>query len=76
MKYAKFQTIEQAEAYKIKLQAHHDHDETHKSGPRIVDCVLPTYDGQFALTLIDDDYPATTGEIVDSVNPPAIEGEI
>ena len=73
MKYVKFQTPEQAEAYRAELQAHHD--QTNSGGPRIVDCVLPTCDGMLALTLQDEDYPATDGEIVDSVEMPKVEGD-
>ena len=74
MKYVKFDTPEQAEEYRDKLQDHHD--ATHTDGPRIVDCVLPTYDGMYALTLLDDDYPDVgSGEIVDSVSPPVMEGD-
>jgi hypothetical protein len=73
MKFVKFATQEQAEGYRARLQAHHD--ATHTEGPRIVDCIVPTYDGIYALTLIDDDYPATDGEIVDSISPPVEEDE-
>jgi len=66
MKYVKFETAEQAEEYRVRLQAHHD--ETHQAGPRIVDCVLPTWDGKFALTLQDEGYPDVgAGEVVDTV---------
>jgi len=73
MKYVKYPTREAAEEYRVKLQAHHNSN--HTEGPRIVDCIVPTYDGYFALTLIDDDYPATDGEIVDSISPPVEEDE-
>ena len=73
MKYVKFATSEQAEEYRGRLQAHHD--TTHTEGPRIVDCILPTCDGMLALTLQDEDYPATDGEIVDSISPPVEEGD-
>lgn len=71
MKYVKFTTLEEAEEYKGKLQAHHD--ATPVEGPKVIDCVFVTYDGKYACTLIDDDYPETTGEIVDSVEPPVVE---
>jgi hypothetical protein len=74
MKYLKFETVEQAEEYRIKLQAHHD--ATHTEGLRIVDCIVPTWDGMFALTLLDDDYPATDGEAVESIEIPQIEEPI
>jgi hypothetical protein len=56
MRYVKYQTLEEAEAYREVLQARHD--ETHVPGtPKIIDCICPTYDGQFALTWQDDDGP-------------------
>jgi len=74
MKFVKFATQEQAEGYRARLQAHHDQVQ---EGPKII--ILPallTYDGYFALTLLDDAYPATDGEIVNTVEPPAEETEL
>lgn len=71
MKYIKFITQEDAEEYRIRLQAHHDAGiNKDQTKPKVIDCVFPTWDGKFALSLQDETWPETTGEIVDSVEPP------
>jgi len=77
MKYVKFAKEDQAEAYKVKLQAYHD--SIHTTGPRIIDCVVAVYDNTWACTLLDTDisYPDVgDGIIVDSLEPPIISEEI
>ena len=65
MRYVKFTTPEAADAYRAQLQAYHDQgcntDSTH---PKIVDCVCPTYDGQWACTLQDADQLASDPIVV------------
>ena len=56
MRFVKFATPEEAEEYRAKLQRHHD--ETHflrPENPRIIDVPCRTPDGQYALTLQNED---------------------
>ena len=74
MKYVKFDTLEAAMAYLPRLQDHHDETINLGLGPKIIDCIFPTYDGKFALSLQDDTYPDVgNGEVVDTVEPPVME---
>lgn len=71
MQYVKFNTIAEAETYKVELQAHHDATiNLDKTKPKVIDCVFPTWDGKFALSLQNGTWPETIGEIVNSVEPP------
>lgn len=71
MQYVKFLTMEEAEAYLPILQAHHDATINYdKMNPRIIDCIITTWDRKFSLTLVNGTWPETDGEIVDSIEPP------
>lgn len=74
MRYAKFNTREEAELKRPVLQAYHDKRDF--PGPHIVDCVVSVYDGTFALTLQEDDSIDLGGEVVESLEPPVVEGGI
>jgi len=67
MKYILFDSKEQAEEYRVKLQAHYDKTITDK---RVIACIFHTYENRPCLSIMTDDYPETTGEVVDSIDPP------
>jgi hypothetical protein len=74
MKYVKFETAETAEEYRVKLQAHHDATiNQDKTKPRVIDCIFMSYDNKFVLSLEDETWPETDGEIVDSIESPVVE---
>lgn len=66
--FAKYATEAQAEVVKVKLQAHHNG----RPGPHIVDLAVKTWDGKYALTLLDEDegFALEGGTFVESVEPP------
>ena len=66
MKYILFATREQAEEYRVKLQAHYDQAFTDR---KVIACIFTALDRP-CLSIATDDYPETTGEIVDSIDPP------
>ena len=66
MKYVKFTTEQEALDHMARLQAHHD--EEHTTGPRLIDTVIPSPDGQYATTLQDADCEAM------GLNDPSLEG--
>lgn len=72
-KYVIFPTEEEAEAYRVRLQAHHDagmNQDTTK--PKIIDCIIKTWRG-YALSLQFGTWPdVVSGIIVDSIEDPKI----
>ena len=71
-KYVKFSTMEAALAYLPILQAHVDANYQEAGKPKIHKGIVPTYDGKHAIPL-PATYPETTGEVVDSIEPPVVE---
>ena len=74
--FIKFNTEQEAEEYRKKLQAHHD--ATMRERPtKIEDHYFSTWDGKFALYLMDDSYPDVgSGEVVESVDRPKVEEQL
>ena len=70
--YVKFSTQEEAEEYRQRLQAYHDGQG--RQGPRVIDCVVETWDGMFACTLLaGDEAPASDGVLVDTIERLGVE---
>ena len=67
MKYILFNTEAEAEEYRERLQAHYDQAFTDR---KVIACLFHTWEGRPCLSIATDDYPETTGEIVDSIDPP------
>jgi len=67
MKYILFDNTEEAEEYRKRLQAHYDQAFTDKL---VIACIFHTYENRPCLSIATDDYPETTGEVVDSIDPP------
>lgn len=66
MKYILFDSTEEAEEYREKLQAHYTETITDK---KVIACIFTALDRP-CLSVLTDDYPETTGEVVDSIDPP------
>ena len=67
MKYILFNTEAEAEEYRERLQAHYSETIADKL---VRACIITIWDGRYCLSVLTDDYPATTGEVVDSIDPP------
>jgi len=72
-KYVIFSTEEEAEAYRARLQAHHDAEINQEvTKPKIIDCVIKTWRG-YALSLQFGTWPDVgSGVIVDSIEDPKV----
>ncbi|MFA6411209.1 MAG: hypothetical protein WCW53_00830 [Syntrophales bacterium] len=72
MKFVIFPTEKEAEEYRVRLQAHHDAGlNQDKTRPKIIDCVVKTWRGEYALSLLDSTWPdAGNGIIADNIEDP------
>lgn len=72
--YVKYGSEAEAISKCASLQAYHTG--RNLPGPRIIDAVVPTWDGQYALTLLegDDWQDIGSGVVVESIAQPKIEG--
>jgi len=67
MKYALFNNIEDAEAYKEIIQE--DTDAKNLPGPKVI-YLINIINGRPTVTLLDDNYPEVlNGEVVESIEP-------
>ena len=83
MQYVKFSTIEDAQEYLPKLQAHYDATVNQdRTKSRVIACIFPTWDKMVALPVDAENermrtkiipWPVTSKEIVDNVDPPIVE---
>ena len=66
--FVKFNTEQEAEEYKVKLQSHHNATASQRT-TKIEDHCFSTWDGKFALYLMDDSCPNVgSGEVVENMN--------
>jgi hypothetical protein len=72
MKYVIFPTENEAEEYRVRLQAFHDSESNQDpTKPKIIDCIVKTWRGEYALTLLNDTWPDVgKGSIVDNIDDP------
>ena len=74
-KYVKFATKEEADNYLPRIKEHVDAHYQQAGKPTVI--MLPpikTWDGYWAIPL-PETYPETSGEVVDTIEQPVIEGK-